>query len=119
MTLANAYKDRDVYIQCGLKKVTPPDTSPVWGALHETDRRLVRRLATRGGWLFGKLDRVATFITPLHAGEKITSTHYDDYNGFLCVVRGAKTVFVAAPDVCANQGMLKPNETPQTPFDTP
>lgn len=118
MQLARAYVDPNVYIQCGLKDIVPPENSPIWNALHATDQLLVERVAARGGRLFGKFERVASFITPKGATDKITYTHYDEYNGFLCLVRGMKHVFVADPNACTNTGKLKPNETTQTPFDT-
>ena len=118
-SLRNAYNDPNVYIQCGLKDVVDPHDSPVWEALDPADRYSISTISTSGPAIFGRFERVATFITPKRAAVRITYTHYDEYNGFLCVVRGTKTVFVAPPAACANHDRLKPNETPQTPFDTP
>jgi hypothetical protein len=117
MKLCEAHVDPTTYIQCGLNAAMTPEESPIWNALCETDKLLIQNLIARG-WLFGKFERVASFITPRGASCMTTHTHFDDYNGFLCVVRGTKHVFVAEPGVCTNTGNLNPNETTQTPFDT-
>jgi mannose-6-phosphate isomerase-like protein (cupin superfamily) len=118
MRLRHAYADAGVYIQCGLQATEPPEASAVWRALDARDREQVRRGIAVGGRAFGAFERVATFITPEGAPEATTSTHYDEYNGFLCVVRGTKQVYVASHATCSNTGKLNANETTQTPHDT-
>lgn len=118
MPLWRAYNDPEVYIQCGLKGVEAPGDSAVWQAMHTEDRDQIRRVMQFGGRIFGRFDRVATFVTTVGASRRTTSTHYDEFNGFLCVVKGSKRVYVAAPSACGNTGSRETNETTQTPFDT-